>query len=239
MSERAERDRGRGQALVEFALVFPIAALLIFGVIVLGLLVFFQFEVTNVAREAARYAAIHSSTATCSTTSWRDPATRVFTYQPYPYQCDGPNNPNDTIPWPRMTAFARASGWGLNPNTLFINACWSGYVSHTIPTTGYASYADPFPQADSPPVDNSTTPPTPNQFIQCTIAGVNPVTNISSLGCGLRMTSAADDPASDLAGNYVTAYACYQWTPPLAGFLMIPPTVTFRAAITEVIQRQQ
>ena len=39
--------------------------------------------------------------------------------------------------------------------------------------------------------------------------------------------------------NTVTAYACYQWSPPLAGFLLIPSTVTLRAVISEPIERQQ
>jgi hypothetical protein len=30
-----------------------------------------------------------------------------------------------------------------------------------------------------------------------------------------------------------------QWSPPMAGFLLIPDTVTLRAVISEPIQRQQ
>jgi hypothetical protein len=233
------KPRSRGQALAEFALVFPIAMLLLFGVIVLGFWVFFQFQLTNVAREAARHAAIHSSTAICPTASWRDPATRLFNYPPYPYHCDGPNNPNDSYPWPEMTDYARSYSWGLNSARVMVNACWSGYVNHAISTAGFGSYAPPFPQADSPPVDTSTSPPTPNTFVQCTVGGVDPTANAGALGCGSRMTSSGDDPASDLPGNQVTVYACYQWNPPLAGFLMIPPQVTLRSVVTEVIQTQQ
>ena len=43
--------------------------MLIFGIISTGLWVFYQQQLTNVAREAARYAAIHSSTAICPTAS--------------------------------------------------------------------------------------------------------------------------------------------------------------------------
>ena len=57
---RIRRDR-KGQALVEFVLVFPIAVLLIFAIIVFGLWIFYQQQLTNVAREGARFAAIHSS----------------------------------------------------------------------------------------------------------------------------------------------------------------------------------
>ena len=48
------RRRRRGQALVEFALVFPIAMSVIFGIIVFGMWVFYQQQLTNVAREGAR-----------------------------------------------------------------------------------------------------------------------------------------------------------------------------------------
>ena len=42
-----------------------------------------------------------------------------------------------------------------------------------------------------------------------------------------------------VVANRVTVYACYVWAPPMAGFLLIPTTVTFRAVISEPIQRQQ
>lgn len=230
------RDR-RGQALVEFALVVPIALLVIFGIIVLGLWIFFQQQITNVAREAARYAALHSSTAACPTASWRDPQAPPSSYPAYPLHCDGPNNPNDTIPWPRMTAHARSYAWAVNPALVQINACWSGYVLPSVNVADYASYAASagFPLADRPAVEAGVA----NQFVQCTIGGINPITNADALGCATRMTTAADDPASDQPGNQVTVYACYQWAPPLAGFLLIPSSVTMKAVVTEIIQRQQ
>src|SRR6266850_1913352 len=94
------RSRRRGQALVEFALVFPILMLFLFGIIVWGLGVFYQQQLQNAAREGARYAAIHSSEAQCPTTSNYDPfefGPRPFSY----YACD----PVATG-WPLMTAFA-------------------------------------------------------------------------------------------------------------------------------------
>ena len=54
------------------------------------------------------------------------------------------------------------------------------------------------------------------------------------------------DKASDMSegqgrivANRVTAYACLIWTPPMAGFLLMPQTVTLRAVVSEPIQRQQ
>ncbi len=55
----------------------------------------------------------------------------------------------------------------------------------------------------------------------------------------------ADDKASNLAvsscgtANQVTVYGCYLWRPPMAGFLLIPETVTLRATITEIMQHQR
>lgn len=225
MATLAPRTRGgAGQALTEFALVFPIAAMLFFGVIVLGLYVFYSQEVTNAAREAARYAAIHSSTAQCPTVSWRDPAIPPNSY----YRCDSPNDPRDPYPWPNMTDAARAKVFGIAPASLMINACWSGYVpAGSLPGT----------LADSPAIDPATG--AANTFVQCTIGGVDPIADATALGCAPGLTSSADDPASDQPNNRVTAYACLVWRPPMAGFLMIPSQVTMRGVVTEVVQRQQ
>src|SRR2546426_7843318 len=109
----------RGQALVEFALVFPILMLFVFGIVVWGLGVFYQQQIQNAAREGARYAAIHSSEAQCPTIS-NDPLVgpRPFSY----YDCDIPANG-----WPLMTQFARNSIWGVDPAQVKVSACWSSY----------------------------------------------------------------------------------------------------------------
>ena len=55
-SSRPPRSRSaaRGQALVEFALVFPLFLLVLFSVISFGLYVFYNQQLANAAREAAR-----------------------------------------------------------------------------------------------------------------------------------------------------------------------------------------
>lgn len=53
------RRRGRGQALVEFAFVFPIIALMVFAFIDVGRAVFSYNTLTNAAREAARVAVVN------------------------------------------------------------------------------------------------------------------------------------------------------------------------------------
>ena len=55
---RRSRRRSRGQALVEFAFVFPIIALLVFGFIDVGRAVLTANTLTNAARQAARVAAV-------------------------------------------------------------------------------------------------------------------------------------------------------------------------------------
>ena len=235
---RNRRGRSRGQALVEFALVFPIAVIVILAIIVFGLFVFYQQQLTNVAREAARFAAIHSSTALCPTVGWRDPqgSDRPLGY-PYPIRCDNVDNAGK--PWPFMTDHARSFAWGVNASTVMVNACWSGYVPTGTAISSPPDYsaASGFPLADNPPVDPATG--SANTFAQCTINRIDPVTNSAGLGCSSGMTTAADDPGSSKPGNQVTVYACFPWSPPLAGVLGIPSSVTMRAVITEVIQRQQ
>ena len=63
------------------------------------------------------------------------------------------------------------------------------------------------------------------------------------LGCpGGASTDTASNSSEGqgrIVANRVTVYACYEWDPPMAGFLLIPSTVTFRAVISEPIERQQ
>jgi TadE-like protein len=212
----AHRERSHGQAMAEFALVFPLFLLAFTSIIVLGIYVFYQAEVTNAARQTARYAAIHSSTATCPTASWVWPQAPPLSY----YPCDPATNSTNTS-WPNMNLAARGAVWGLDPNALTLAACWSGFVG-TSPTTSY----------DDPPVS-------PFAYAQCKIAGHDPITDQGAIACPAPATTASDDTASDVAGNNVTVYACYTWTPPMAGFIFIPSTVIVRAVVTESIERQQ
>jgi hypothetical protein len=222
----ASRRNGRGQALVEFALVFPLFLLLLMSIIVFGLYVFYNQQLQNAAREAARYAAVHSGSSQRPTVSWLDPigSLKYETYNRF----DAPENG-----WPQMTGAARAKVWGMAPNQVSLSACWSGYV-------------DPSNNPDA-------LPTAPNVFTECTIAATNPRTNPSDLACPAPMTipsgtghADGDDKASDLAyantwhyPTTVTVYACFNWSPPMAGFVFIPNQIPLRAVITEVLQRQQ
>uniref|UniRef100_A0A7C2WJA4 Pilus assembly protein n=1 Tax=Thermorudis sp. TaxID=1969470 RepID=A0A7C2WJA4_9BACT len=53
--------RARGQNLVEFALVVPVFLLFLFGTLEFGWLLYVDHQVTNAAREGARWAAVHGT----------------------------------------------------------------------------------------------------------------------------------------------------------------------------------
>ena len=234
-----ERDP-RGQALVEFALVAPLFTLLLAGIIVFGVGVFYQQQLTNAAREAARYAAIHSATSQCPTRSWISVNENQLpvdfdldTWQ----DCDPPE-----LGWPMLTQHARSKVFGIDPQKVFFSACWSGYWENPPPTDWLG------PQDwDAPAIGQDGQP---NQFYPCTIGGMDPRTQTSSLPCPPPATvltsnpQTTDDKASNLSAtaarsaNQVTVYACYEWTPPLIGDF-VGGTVTMRAVITEAMQHQR
>ena len=221
----------RGQTLVETALVMPLFIMVLFGIIVLGIGVFYQQQLTNAAREAARYAVVHSATAVCPTTGDYDPASPPETYPRVttPGGCD-----RKAQSWPRMTAHARAAVFGLPSDAVRLSACWSGYRKDS------AAGA-----IDAPPPGNyPALGPISSVFVQCTIDGQDPTASPGAIGCAAGMptvdqASSMSESASKPMANTVTAYACYVWQPPLAGFLLIPDQITLRGVVTEAMQRQQ
>jgi hypothetical protein len=60
-SSTRSRDRRRGQALVEFALVIPIFLLMLFGIVDAGRYVYMNSVLSQAAREGARAAAVEAS----------------------------------------------------------------------------------------------------------------------------------------------------------------------------------
>src|SRR3954468_656604 len=58
---RSPRRRGRGQALVEFALVIPLFLLILMAVFDFGRAVFAYNSVTNAAREGTRFAIVNQN----------------------------------------------------------------------------------------------------------------------------------------------------------------------------------
>jgi len=55
------RGDGRGQGLVEFALVIPMFLLMLFGVVDMGRVIWAFDSLSNAAREGARYASVHGA----------------------------------------------------------------------------------------------------------------------------------------------------------------------------------
>lgn len=220
----------RGQTLVELALALPLLTSLLFGIIVFGTGVFYQQQVTNAAREAARYAALHSaSDPFCPTVGNRDPAHSMYLGAPT-YPPGGCDRPADG--WPKLTAAARDATFGIDRSGIDVAACWSSFwhldASGNKDTSGQKWDALP----------PTTTPPT-TAFFDCRIGGIDPQTDSASIPCPAPATSVADDEGSALPGNQVTVYVCYRWTPPLAGFLLLPEEIVMRGVVTELIHRQQ
>jgi hypothetical protein len=232
--------RARGQSLVEFALVAPLFILVLAGIMTLGVGVFYQQQLSNAAREAARYAAIHSATSQCPTRSWISPNLNQLpvdfeldTYQ----NCDPPS-----LGWPQMTAHARSKVFGIDASQVYFAACWSGYWDNP-PGTTWSGPQD----WDAPAIGADGQA---NAFYPCRIGGIDPRTETSSLPCPPPATvftsdpQTTDDTASNLAAtaafttNQVTVYACYEWTPPFISDLW-GGTITLRAVITEAMQHQR
>jgi Flp pilus assembly protein TadG len=228
--------------MVELALILPLFLTVVFGIIVLGIGLFYQQQVTNAAREAARYAAIHSATAQASVVGHLDPggfdgSGNVGTYPaPDTYQRYYTPDNRWQVGTTGMTPHARQRIFALNTARVFVAACWSGWRNDN---TG---------SFDAPPPGtydiNSVTVAIDSSWDQCSIDGYDPTTDPNQIGCSA--TLATEDKASSMSegpgvivANKVTAYACFEWTPPLAGFLLIPQTVTLRGVISEPIQRQQ
>jgi hypothetical protein len=236
---RIRRDSSAGQALVETALVLPVFLTLVLGVIVLGIGLFYQQQITNAAREAARYAAIHSATAECPTSSRLDPnpgRVPVDSTGLISAECAGGQPTASALTsWPNMQAYGRErAGFGFDESALHFAACWSGYLDGVAPP-GQPDHDAPAFQPDG----------TRNDWAPCTIASVDPAADAELLSCPPPPTVVGDDTASNLAvsslstANQVTVYACYEWQPPLAGFLLIPEAITLRATVSESLQHQR
>jgi hypothetical protein len=239
-----QRRDSRGQALVEFALAAPLFFMVLIGIVVLGIIVFYNQQLTNAAREAARFAAVHSASAQCPVVGSLDPAGSGLTWTdpltghtavwaaPLSYaRCDAPTT------WSRMASYARSKVFGLNAAAVIFTPCWSGYRTSTqfdAPPRG--TYEIPAGSGSFIPIDSS--------WAQCLIGGVDVTQDPKSVPCQTGLArrdtaSSISEGQGRIVANRVTVYACYTWSPPGAGFLLIPETVTFRAVISEPIQRQQ
>jgi hypothetical protein len=243
--------------MAELALAAPWFFMVLFGIIVLGIGVFYQQQISNAAREAARYASLHSATSRCPTISNLPPDPALLPLPNSYSACDRPS-----ARWPHMTAHAQSHTFGMDSASVQVTACWSGYWTRDS-LGAWAAY-------DQVPVDPANG--TPNDFRECTVrvygwcagAGgsstvqvINPRTGENPACSGadkhvrvdcskeLPVTTSTDDMASSYAAsngtqaNQVTVLACYAWRPPLAGFLLIPETVSMTGVVTEAMDYQQ
>jgi TadE-like protein len=235
----------RGQTLVETALVLPLFLMVVMGTIVIGVGVFYQHQLSNAAREAARTAVISSASAQCPAVGHLLAVPTALTPDQLeqiggsPFACDGPANN-----WPKLHAAARQAVFGLERSGVHLSACWSGYVDSA---GNYDAPAqDPITLAD-------------NAYLECTLrradnTAVDPRVATADLPCPPRPTvdsattppgTDGDDKASNLAistsniANRVTVYTCYVWRPPMAGFLLIPSEITLRYVVTEALHHQR
>lgn len=231
--------RSRGQALVETALVLPIFLTLMFATIIFGLWLFYQQSLTTVAREAARYAAVHSASSNCPVGGWLEPAAGAVPEGAGAWNCDAVGSG-----WPNLTDAARALVFGLDPSQVHVTACWSGYHDN-----GNNAIFDAGPYWAN---DETVS----NPWFDCTMDdGTDPITDEGSLPCPATTVPPSapglldgDDQASNLAvsdgelavaANRVVVYACFNWQPPLAGLLMIPEDVVIRSVYSEALQHQR
>jgi TadE-like protein len=226
---KAHTNRRRGQALVELALIAPLLFVTLAAIVTLGIGVFYQQQIANAAREAARYAAIHSETSQCPTVSNLEPRENALPPEVPDFDCDPPH-----LRWPQMTGHARELVFGLNESGVHIAACWSGF---------WAEPRENNPNAyDAAPVTDDGT--AANLFRDCHIGGIDPRSNSGAIPCPPPLTSVTDDEASSVAhsavptANQVTVYACYVWTPPFLGEVL-GSSITLRAVSTEAMQHQQ
>lgn len=230
--------------MVELALVFPLFIAVLVGIISLGIGVFYQEQVTNAAREAARWAAVHSATAACPTIGSLDPEgvdpeTGFSGAYPEPTTYVPDLSATCYDDWTPMIDWTRSRIFGLNRTDVQISACWSSYHDTT-----NGNYDAPPPGTYEIPVGSGTSTTFNTAWAQCRIDGSDPTTESAAIGCASNLPT--DDTGSSMSegpgiiiGNRVTAYACYRWSPPMAGFLLIPREVTLRGVVTEPIQRQQ
>jgi len=57
VDKKIKRDRNHGQGMVEFAIVFPLLLLLLFGIFEFGRIMFIYSAAVTASRDAARYGA--------------------------------------------------------------------------------------------------------------------------------------------------------------------------------------
>jgi Flp pilus assembly protein TadG len=76
---RLRHPRRRGASMVEAAIVTPIFLLIIFGMFIWGLRIFYYQQVARVARDASRWASVHGTVYAQTTSNTAATASAVYT----------------------------------------------------------------------------------------------------------------------------------------------------------------
>lgn len=120
-TRRLSRSDGRGQALVEFALIAPIFFVLVLGCIEFGRAVYTIQILNNATREGARYAIVHGSQSVCPS-------------GPMPNGASNNCDPSGA----RITTAVHRAALGLNPSAISVTTKWCHDVStcNTAPGNG-------------------------------------------------------------------------------------------------------
>ena len=95
------RQRRKGATLVESAFIYPVVFLVTFGIVLLGVAVFRYQQVAHMAREGARWAAVHGA-AYSRENPTLPPGTpeNIYTYGVKPHAAGMTLNPSDvTVVW--------------------------------------------------------------------------------------------------------------------------------------------
>ena len=103
-------SRGRGQAMVEFALVAPIFFLMVFAIIEGGRFMLYYQTLNNAVREGARYAIVHGYNSFC-------PSGPMPPSVPVPGGCYDASGAN-------VTNQVRSSAFGVLGTGVNVATCW-------------------------------------------------------------------------------------------------------------------
>lgn len=119
LTTRRRRPRSSGQALTEFALVFPVVLLMLAAILQFGLIFTSQIGLTNSVREAARYGSVLSVVADTDAAA---AGAQVLAYLVGSGGVCGPSGLLSTNVHPFVCA-ATDNDPGLGPNSASVSYC--------------------------------------------------------------------------------------------------------------------
>jgi Flp pilus assembly protein TadG len=125
----------RGTTVVECAVVYPLAMLLLFGTVIVGLGIFRFEQVQFLAREGARYASVHGPAYASATGNSEASASTVLTYVSglavalHGLQCTSVSYSSTTLPCTVTVTLT----YTWKPEAFLTSTTWT--VTSTMPVT--------------------------------------------------------------------------------------------------------